>query len=66
MTRALAALTLLLAAACAAPAPEAEVIIVEPALNEAPAPLAKDGIDCTAEAVSGDGIGGTGCPARLP
>lgn len=61
---------LMVLGACAMPAPEEEVIIVEPALEGAPledpvspAPLGKTDIDCAAEAVTGDGIGGTGCPA---
>lgn len=60
--------TLLLASACAPLTLEEEVIIVEPVVeeptyNDFDEPGAKAPLDCTEAQVTGDGIGGTGCPA---
>ncbi|WP_298297378.1 hypothetical protein [uncultured Litoreibacter sp.] len=72
MTLRTAAIAFLFATAACAPALEEDAglsdpIIEDPIIEEAivieePAPVAKSPIDCAQEEITGDGIGGTGCP----
>ncbi len=68
MTLRTAAIAFLFATAACAPALEEDAGLSDPIIEEAivieePAPVAKSPIECTQEEVTGDGIGGTGCPA---